>query len=48
MDNPRFLIGSRDIESMVKLTDKLGKDIWKNAAIVLIRAIARGGFRGFS
>lgn len=35
MDNPRFLDGSRDIESMVKLTNELGKEIWNNAVIVL-------------
>lgn len=35
MDSPRFFTGSRDIESMVKLTDALGKGIWKNAVVVL-------------
>lgn len=35
MENKRFLTGSRDIESMIKLTDKLGKEIWDNAVLVL-------------
>lgn len=35
MTNDRFLAGSRDILSMRKLTDKLGKEIWDNAVVVL-------------
>ncbi len=38
MKNTRFMSGSRDIKSMCKLTDKLGKEIWKNAVIVLTYA----------
>ena len=35
MENRRFLSGSRDIDSMIKLTEKLGKEIWNNAVLVL-------------
>ena len=35
MENTRFLEGSRDIDSMIKLTEKLGKDIWNNTVLVL-------------
>lgn len=35
MTNSRFMTGSRDIESMCKLTDALGKEIWNNAIFVL-------------
>ena len=35
MTTPRFTQGSRDIDAMCKLTSKLGKDLWKNAVIIL-------------
>lgn len=35
MDNARFLDGSRDIDSMCMLTEKLGKTIWNNAVFIL-------------
>ena len=35
MTENRFLEGSRDIEAMAKLTDKLGKGIWNNAIFIL-------------
>ena len=35
MQNTRFVEGNRDIQAMTKLTEKLGKEIWKNAVVVL-------------
>ena len=35
MTNKRFMSGSRDIDSMCKLTDALGPKIWENAIFVL-------------
>lgn len=35
MENTRFIEGSRDIDAITKLTNKLGKDIWNNAIFVL-------------
>ena len=41
MKNQRLMAGGIDIESICKLTERLGKEIWKNAAIVLTRANTR-------
>lgn len=35
MENNRFVDGNRDIDSMLKLTEKLGKEIWNNAVFIL-------------
>lgn len=35
MQNTRFVEGNRDIDSMCKLTDKLGKEVWNNSVFVL-------------
>jgi GTPase SAR1 family protein len=35
MENTRFEDGNRDIDSMCKLTDTLGKNIWNNAVFIL-------------